>query len=133
MQDNNEEEKIVDVKSTLESFIKEEEPEISQEEAIKSYVKGDKINYNKNKKKKYSTSEEEENEDDEHLKRVKKELLESLARVEELEKKIFNEKSKSNLKDIKIKGGSQKTNEKIIEQMRQKVENEKEKGRSREE
>ena len=57
-----------------------------------------------NKKK----EEDEEAEDDEHLKRVKKELLESLKRVDILEKKIFEEKDKDKMKNIKVKSRSQK-------------------------
>ena len=57
-----------------------------------------------------------------------------------LEKKIFEEKDKDNLKNIKVKSGSQKSKEKVkdidkekvIEQMRKKMKDEEEKGRSRE-
>ena len=34
-------EKIIDIKGTLEDFIEEEKPELSQEEAIKAYKEGD--------------------------------------------------------------------------------------------
>ena len=124
-------EKIIDIKGTLEDFIEEEKPELSQEEAIKAYKEGDIIAYPK--KRKNTSNEEDENEDDEHLKRVKKALLESLKRVDTMEKKIFEEKDKDNLKNIKVKSGSQKAQEKekVIEQMRQKMQEE-EKGRSRE-
>ena len=127
-EENNE--KIIDVKGTLEDFIEEEKPELSQEEAIKAYKKGDVIEY-PNKKKK---EEDEEAEDDEHLKRVKKELLESLKRVDILEKKIFEEKDKDKMKNIKVKSRSQKekNREQVIEQMRQKMQDDDEKGRSRE-
>lgn len=131
-------EKIIDIKGTLEDFIEEEKPELSQEEAIKAYKEGDIIAYPK--KRKNASSEEDENEDDEHLKRVKKALLESLKRVDTMEKKIFEEKDKDNLKNIKVKSGSQKSKEKlkdidkekVIEQMRKKMQDEEEKGRSRE-
>lgn len=130
MKEKNEEEKIIDIKGTLEEFIEEEKPELSQEEAIKAYKNGDIIEYPK-KKKKSSSEDEEENEDDEHLKRVKKELLASLERVNILEKKIFAEKDKENIKDIKIKSGTQKSKnrEQVIEQMREKVQKENEKTR----
>ena len=130
-------EKIIDIKGTLEDFIEEEKPELSQEEAIKAYREGDIIKYPKNKK--GAQDEEDENEDDEHLKRIKKALLESLKRVDTMEKKIFEEKGKENIKHIKVKSKAQKSKEKevnkekVIEQMRQKMKEEEEKGRSREE
>ena len=129
-------EKIIDIKGTLEDFIEEEKPELSQEEAIKAYKEGDIIAYPK--KRKNTSNEEDENEDDEHLKRIKKALLESLKRVDTMEKKIFEEKGKENIKDIKVKSKAQKSKEKevnkekVIEQMRQKMKEEEEKGRSRE-
>ena len=128
----NKEEKLIDIKGTFEEFIQEEKPELSQEEAINAYKKSDIIEYKTNKKKK-STEDEEENEDDEHIKRVKKELLESLKRVDIMEKKIFEEKETKN--NIKIKSGKQNTKdrEKVIEQMKQKMQENDEKGRSREE
>lgn len=133
MQENNNEEKkekTIDIKGTLQEFIEEEPQEISQEEAIQSYKEGDIIEYKPKKRKK--NEEDDENEDDEHLKRIKRELLESLKRVDMMEKKIFEEKEDS-LKNIKVKSGSQKAQEKekVIEQMRQKMKEE-EKGRSRE-
>ena len=130
-------EKLIDIKGTLEGFIEEEKPELSQEEAIKAYREGDIIKYPTRGKK--ASDEDDENEDDEHLKRIKKALLESLKRVDTMEKKIFEEKEKDNLKNIKVKSGSQKSKEKdldkqkVIEQMRQKMQEENEKGRSREE
>ena len=131
-------EKIIDIKGIFEEFIEEEKPELSQEEAIKAYREGDIIEYPKNKKN--DSDEDEENEDDEHLKRIKKALLESLKRVDIMEKKIFEEKSRDNLKNIKVKSSSQNTKgkqkdiekQKVIEQMRQKMKEEEEKGRSRE-
>lgn len=125
-------EKIIDIKGTLEDFIEEEKPELSQEEAIKAYKEGKIIKYSNNKK--GSQDEEDENEDDEHLKRIKKALLESLKRVDTMEKKIFEEKGKENIKNIKVKSKSKENDkEKVIEQMRQKMKEEEEKGRSREE
>ena len=127
-------EKIIDIKGTLEDFIEEEKPELSQEEAIKAYREGDIIKYPKNKK--AAQDEEDENEDDEHLKRIKKALLESLKRVDTMEKKIFEEKEKENIKNKKVKSKTKEKEtdkEKVIEQMRQKMKEEEEKGRSREE
>ena len=125
-------EKLIDIKGTLEDFIEEEKPELSQEEAIKAYKEGEIIKYSNNKK--GSQDEEDENEDDEHLKRIKKALLESLKRVDTMEKKIFEEKGKENIKNIKVKSKSKENDkEKVIEQMRQKMKEEEEKGRSREE
>mgnify|MGYP002579413876 CR=1 FL=1 len=112
MQENNNEEKkekTIDIKGTLQEFIEEEPQEISQEEAIESYKEGDIIEYKPKKRKK--NEEDDENEDDEHLKRIKRELLESLKRVDMMEKKIFEEKEDS-LKNIKVKSGSQKAQEK---------------------
>lgn len=43
-------EKIIDIKGTLEDFIEEEKPELSQEEAIKAYKEGDIIAYPKKEK-----------------------------------------------------------------------------------
>ena len=125
-------EKLIDIKGTLEDFIEEEKLELSQEEAIKAYKEGEIIKYSNNKK--GSQDEEDENEDDEHLKRIKKALLESLKRVDTMEKKIFEEKGKENIKNIKVKSKSKENDkEKVIEQMRQKMKEEEEKGRSREE
>lgn len=126
----NKNEKIIDIKGTIEGFIEEEKPELSQEEAIKSYKKGDIIEYPGKKKK----TEEDEAEEEEHIKRVKKELLESLKRVDMLEKKIFEEKDKDKIKNIKVKSETHKDKkrEQVMEQMRQKMQEDYEKGRSRE-
>lgn len=125
MQEN--EEIVVDIKGTMEAFIEEEKPELSQEEAIKAY-KNETTNYTQ-KKKKNSTSDEEENEDDEHLKRVKNDLLQSLERVKKLETKIFNDKEKIDLKEVKVKSESQKVKQKEKEQMKEKEQDEKERSR----
>jgi hypothetical protein len=124
-------EKIIDLKGTLESFIEEEKQEFSQNDEIKAY--DDKTDTIIEKKKKKSSDEDDELEDEEHLKRLKKELLDSLERVDILAKKIFGEKEKDNLKNIKIKPEKQKSKdrEQIIEQMREKVQKDQE--RSREE
>ena len=130
-QNQEDDEKIIDIKGTLADFLDEEKPELSQEEAIKRYKKNDTIDYKSKKKKE---SDDDENEDDEHLKRLKRELLESLKRVDIIEKKIFEEKDKETMKNIKVKSKEQKAKEKekeqVIEQMRQKIQKEE---RSREE
>lgn len=115
------------LKGTIESFLETDVPELQQEDAIKLY-KDENSNYSIKKKK--NSDEEDENEDDEHLKRVKRELLESLERVKTLEKNIFSEKAK--IKGLKIKEDSKsKDKSKVINQMRQKIQEDK--GRSREE
>lgn len=126
-QNKSEEEKVIDLKEALSEFVKVDAPELSQEEAIKAYRADDTIGLQN--KKKSALSDEDEDENDEHLKRVKKELLDSLARVDALAKKIFDEKEKTkeNLKNIKVKkssaggGKSPKNQEQVLEQMRQKV------------
>ena len=50
MQDNEKEEKLVDVKGTFESFIEDTVPEMSQEDAIKNYKINDTIDYKRKKK-----------------------------------------------------------------------------------
>ncbi len=98
---NEEEEKIVDVKGVFEKLVEGEKPELSQEEAIREY-KESKISDNKNKKK--VDEDENEDEDDEHLKRIKRALLESLERVNALAKKLFGDKEKENtLENLKVK------------------------------
>lgn len=91
----------VDVIGTMESIFKTEEKQLSQEEAIKSYTE----EYNRKKKKNKANSDDESayNEELEHLERIKKELLASLARVKKLEEKIFGEEKKEKIKVEKIK------------------------------
>lgn len=114
-EENVEEEKKVDIKGLINDFIEEEKPELSQEEAIKAYKEDDdgKIAVKINKKS-GNSDEDDENEDDEHLKRIKQELLKSLERVNELAKQIFKEEEKKEKSKIKIKSEPQKT--KIQEQ-----------------
>ena len=98
MQEVNEgEEKIVDVKGVFEKLVEGEKPELSQEEAIREY-KESKISDKK------VDEDENEDEDDEHLKRIKRALLESLERVNALAKKLFGDKEKENtLENLKVK------------------------------
>ena len=130
MQDKENEEKMMDIKGVFNKFIEEEPPELSQEEEIKLYKDGE-INYKKKNKK---SEDDEESQDDDHLKRLKQELLESLERVNILAKKLFDEKEKMSLKDIKVSEKEvqkSKNREQVMEQMREKVKEQKE--RSREE
>ena len=97
------EEKLIDIKGTIEQFVKPDEPERSQEEAIMKYEEETKIKKNNNQDDETETTEEEE-----HLKRVKQELLASLQRVEKLEKQIYGQKEfdeKSKLKVDKSTSG----------------------------
>lgn len=110
MSEKNNEEKLIDIKGTLEQFVKPDEPEMSQEEAIMKYEED---------VKKASTSDESENtEEQEHLKRIKKELLASLERVKKLEKQIFIEKEVEEKKKIKVEKASSsgKTFQKVKEE-----------------
>ena len=97
------EEKLIDIKGTLKQFVEADEPELSQEEAIMKYEepkekKNKNYNYNNNDDDMDTTEEEE------HLKRIKQELLASLKRVEKLEELLFKnreEKLKLNVKNSK--------------------------------
>ena len=131
MQKNNneKEEKLTDIKATIESIVEGEGPELSQEDAIKAY-KGENITRHKRKK---NSASDDEDEDDEHLKRLKQELLASLEKVNKLAKQLFGEKQSLNVKNLKVKEKYQKAkeNEQIIDKTvkKEQVENE----RSREE
>ncbi len=123
------EEKNIDVKASIESFVEAEPPEISQEEEIMNYHEN--VPTNKKNKKASSDDEDDENEDldDEHLKRIKKELLASLEKVNKLAKLLFSDKEKK-LKDLKVdKDSKTKSYTKEIEQTQTKMQEE----RSREE
>ena len=120
------EEKNIDVKASIESFVEAEPPEISQEEEIMNYHEN--VPTNK-KNKKASSDDENEDLDDEHLKRIKKELLASLEKVNKLAKLLFSDKEKK-LKDLKVdKDSKTKSYTKEIEQTQTKMQEE----RSREE
>jgi hypothetical protein len=108
------EESNIDIKGTLSKFIKEDEPELSQEEAIMKFGEI------KQKKSGASDGEDSQNgeatEEQEHLKRVKKELLASLERVKVLAKRIYGEENKSNpRKDLKISESGKQVSKKIEE------------------
>ena len=101
--EKNEEVKDGSIRSTFSNLIKEEIPEMSQEEAIKNYRENDTIAPIKKSKK--DGDNDENTEESEHLKRIKEELLASLERVKKLAKRIFSEeKVKENLK-VKEKTG----------------------------
>ena len=129
---NDKDEKLTDLKGTIESLIEGEQAELSQEEAIKAY-KGE--GPQKPKKRKKSSSDEDDDDilDEEHLKRLKQELLASLEKVNKLAKKLFGEKEFKNAKNLKVKEKYSKTQEKeqTISKAKQKEKEGKE--RSREE
>ena len=96
MQKEEIEEKNIDIKGTFEKFIKPEEPELEQEEAIMKYSE-------KKKNWKNESDEDGENsEEQEHLKRIKQELLESLKRVKLLENNIYGSTKENKEKEIKM-------------------------------
>ncbi len=111
-----EKEKNIDIKGTLQMFVKTDEPELEQEEAI--------MKYNEAKKRRLSSSTSDDgvdgnSEEQEHLRRVKKELIESLKRVELLESEIFkkgllDEKSARN--HLKVNGGGKNSSIKTIDE-----------------
>ena len=90
------EENNIEVVKTISNIIKDELPEMTQEEAIMKYEDPNII-----KKKKNSGGDSEETEEEEHLNRIKKELLASLERVKQLAKRLYGENSKDKLNSIK--------------------------------
>lgn len=91
-------EKLIDIKGTFKQFIEEDKIELSPEEEIMKYEE---------KKNKKSDNDNDTTENEEHLKRIKQELLASLKRVEKLEEQLFKnheEKLKLNVKDSKNGG-----------------------------
>ena len=127
------EEKLIDLKGTLEKFVEPDEPEMTQEEAI--------IKYEENKFKKNNvTSSDDSNSDDivgnsedaEHLARVKKELLNSLKRVEEIANKIYG-KEKKEYDKVKTKKVEKNNNRyKDLEKHEEKTEDEINQAKSKE-
>ena len=100
-----EEEKTIDIKGTLDQFLNTPAPELPQEEAIRKYQEPITAKRRSGGGDATDTSEE-----DEHLKRVKAELLASLERVKKLEQQLYGQKEKSNEKikqSLKASGGSQ--------------------------
>lgn len=86
----------IDIKGTISEFLKPDEPEMSQEEAIMKYTE----------KKSATDNDEDMSEEQEHLERVKKELLASLERVKMLEKIIFSDKDVQQREKLKVEKAS---------------------------
>lgn len=106
---NEKEEKLTDLKGSIESLVEGELPELSQEDAIKAYREEPK----KSRRRKKSNSDEDDNaQDDDHLKRLKQELLDSLEKVNKLARQLFGEKSFTNVKNLKVKKEYQKVSSK---------------------
>lgn len=112
------------IKEVLTKLVDEEPAEISQEDAIRSYKSKNTKKYNPNGNNSDEDSETSNQEEEEHLKRVKQELLSSLKRVEDLANKIFvaKEGRKKNIaKELESKEASKTTSKE------QKLDNEKQK------
>ena len=102
------EEKLIDIKGTLEKFIKPDEPEMSQEEAIAKFSDiNEEIRRIANSTGGGDGEAGENTEEQEHLARIKQELLASLKRVEELEKKIYGPEKEEQAKPAKSSKGKQ--------------------------
>ena len=101
-------EKNIDIKNTMAKMLKEEKPEMTQEESIMNY----KESVNKN-----NGSDDDNTEESDHLKRVKQELLESLERVKQLAKKIYGDDKNKLKNEVKEKNSKMKTKggRKVIE------------------
>lgn len=128
-----EEEKLIDIKGTLEKLVEPDVPEMTQEEAILKYgenLKKSHTNTNSN-----SSSSDDiigNSEEAEHLARVKKELLDSLKRVEEIANKIYGKEEKESYK-VKAKDIEKKDNRhRDIEKYEEKDEDEIDQNKSKE-
>ena len=91
--ENNEEikkEDKLDIKAVFSKLVDEEPEILSQEEAIKIFR--EEVKKRKNIEGTNTDNDDSNKEEEEHLKRVKQELLASLKRVDELSKKIFVDK-----------------------------------------
>lgn len=118
--------KNIDMKTTFSNLIKEEVPEMSQEDAIKNYRENDTIAPIKKSKK--DGESDENTEESEHLKRIKQELIASLERVKQLAKRLYSEdKNRTSIK-VKEKAGKQQS-KKIEENEKEARKEEKEKER----
>lgn len=126
---NKQDEKLTDLKGTIESLVEGEVPELSQEDAIKAYREERPQRHRRRKK----SSEDDDSEDDERLKRLKQELLASLEKVNKLAKQLFGEKEFTKVKDLKVEEKNQKSKERehALDKTKQKEQEGKE--RSREE
>ncbi len=128
-----EEEKLIDIKGTLEKFIEPDEPEMTQEEAITKYKENF---FKKNNAIGDNNSDSDDimgdSEDAEHLARVKKELLNSLKRVEEIANKIYG-KEKKEYDKVKTKKVEKNNNRyKDLEKHEEKTEDEINQAKSKE-
>lgn len=128
-----EEEKLIDIKGTLEKFIEPDEPEMTQEEAITKYKENF---FKKNNAIGDNNSDSDDimgdSEDAEHLARVKKELLNSLKRVEEIANKIYG-KEKKEYNKVKTKKVEKNNNRyKDLEKHEEKTEDEINQAKSKE-
>lgn len=128
-----EEEKLIDIKGTLEKFIETDEPEMTQEEAITKYKENF---FKKNNAIGDNNSDSDDimgdSEDAEHLARVKKELLNSLKRVEEIANKIYG-KEKKEYNKVKTKKVEKNNNRyKDLEKHEEKTEDEINQAKSKE-
>ena len=128
-----EEEKLIDIKGTLEKFIEPDEPEMTQEEAITQYKENF---FKKNNAIGDNNSDSDDimgdSEDAEHLARVKKELLNSLKRVEEIANKIYG-KEKKEYDKVKTKKVEKNNNRyKDLEKNEEKTEDEINQAKSKE-
>ncbi len=128
-----EEEKLIDIKGTLEKFIEPDEPEMTQEEAITKYKENF---FKKNNAIGDNNSDSDDimgdSEDAEHLARVKKELLDSLKRVEEIANKIYGKEKKESDK-VKTKKVEKNNNRyKDLEKNEEKTEDEINQAKSKE-
>ena len=128
-----EEEKLIDIKGTLEKFIEPDEPEMTQEEAITKYKENI---FKKNNAIGDNNSDSDDimgdSEDAEHLARVKKELLNSLKRVEEIANKIYG-KEKKEYDKVKTKKVEKNNNRyKDLEKHEEKTEDEINQAKSKE-
>ena len=128
-----EEEKLIDIKGTLEKFIEPDEPEMTQEEAITKYKENFfKINNAIGDNNSDSDDIMGDSEDAEHLARVKKELLNSLKRVEEIANKIYG-KEKKEYDKVKTKKVEKNNNRyKDLEKHEEKTEDEINQAKSKE-
>ena len=94
-------EKNIDIKNTMAKMLKEEKPEMTQEEAIMSYKEN-------NQTTSKNSSDDDNTEESEHLKRIKQELLASLERVKQLAKKIYGDDRNKLKKQVQEKGKNER-------------------------
>ncbi len=120
----------IDVKGTLKKFVEAEKPELEQKEAIIKYQEY-KRNSRRRRKNDSDDDIEDNTEEQEHLNRIKQELLASLKRVEEMEKEVFNEKDNADKLKVKVqkKNGGGKSSQRAKEERQEQLEFKKQKER----